>query len=110
MQTEFSRTLGIEVPLICGAMYPCSNPELVAAVSAAGGIGVLQPLSLVYVCGLDFRTIGCDRRCGIDRSMLRQGGNYGRGAGCNQQRCRQQADCQKGQSTPSGRTGRVPRS
>lgn len=46
---------GLEVPVIGGAMYPCSNPELVAAVSAAGGIGVLQPVTLVYVCGLDFR-------------------------------------------------------
>ena len=36
-------------------MYPCSNPELVAAVSEAGGIGVLQPLSLTYVHGRDFR-------------------------------------------------------
>ena len=53
--TVFSRTLGIEVPLICGAMYPCSNPELVAAVSAAGGIGIVQPLSLTYVHGYDFR-------------------------------------------------------
>ena len=55
MQTEFSRALGIEVPLICGAMYPCSNPELVAAVSQAGGIGIVQPLSLSYVHGHDFR-------------------------------------------------------
>ena len=46
---------GLQVPVIGGAMYPCSNPELVAAVSAAGGIGVLQPVTLVYVCGLDFR-------------------------------------------------------
>lgn len=45
----------IEVPLICGAMYPCSNPELVAAVSEAGGLGVVQPLSLVFVHGYDFR-------------------------------------------------------
>lgn len=52
---EFCRSLGIEVPLICGAMYPCSNPELVAAVSEAGGIGVVQPLSLVYVHGHEFR-------------------------------------------------------
>lgn len=37
------------VPVICGAMYPCSNPELVAAVSEAGGLGVIQPLSLAYV-------------------------------------------------------------
>jgi nitronate monooxygenase len=36
-------------------MYPCSNPELVAAVSEAGGIGVVQPLSLVYVHGHEFR-------------------------------------------------------
>jgi len=55
VQTEFSRTLGIEVPLICGAMYPCSNPELVAAVSEAGGIGIVQPLSLTYVHGYEFR-------------------------------------------------------
>jgi nitronate monooxygenase len=43
------------VPLICGAMYPCSNPELVAAVSEAGGIGVVQPLSLTYVHGHAYR-------------------------------------------------------
>lgn len=47
--------LGIDVPLICGAMYPCSNPELVAAVSEAGGIGIVQPLSLTYVHGYGFR-------------------------------------------------------
>lgn len=36
-------------------MYPCSNPELVGAVSAAGGIGIVQPISLTYVHGHDFR-------------------------------------------------------
>jgi nitronate monooxygenase len=41
-------------------MYPCSNPELVAAVSEAGGIGILQPLTLVHVHGLEFRA-GVDR-------------------------------------------------
>lgn len=46
---------GVEVPLLCGAMYPCSNPELVAAVSEAGGLGVIQPLSLVYVHGYEFK-------------------------------------------------------
>ena len=46
---------GAPVPLICGAMYPCSNPELVAAVSEAGALGVVQPLSLTYVHGHDFR-------------------------------------------------------
>jgi len=56
LDTALARQLGIEVPLICGAMYPCSNPELVAAVSAAGGIGVVQPLSMIYVYGHDLRT------------------------------------------------------
>src|SRR2546427_248604 len=36
-------------------MFPCSNPELVAAVSEAGGIGIAQPLSMVYVQGHDWR-------------------------------------------------------
>ena len=53
--TPLTRDAHIEVPLICGAMYPCSNPELVAAVSAAGAIGIVQPLSLVYVHGHEFR-------------------------------------------------------
>ena len=53
--TAFTRQVGIEVPLICGPMYPCSNPELVAAVSEAGGIGVVQPISLTYVHGYEFR-------------------------------------------------------
>jgi nitronate monooxygenase len=55
VKTELTEALGIEVPLICGAMYPCSNPELVAAVSEAGGIGVVQPLSLVFVHKREFR-------------------------------------------------------
>ena len=53
--TAFTRQAGIEVPLICGPMYPCSNPELVAAVSEAGGIGVIQPISLTYVHGYEYR-------------------------------------------------------
>src|SRR3982751_3671629 len=55
LQTAVTRDARIEVPLICGAMYPCSNPELVAAVSQAGGIGVVQPISLTYVHGHEFR-------------------------------------------------------
>jgi nitronate monooxygenase len=55
MQTAFTRDTGVHVPLICGPMYPCSNPELVAAVSAAGGLGVVQPISLTYVHGHEFR-------------------------------------------------------
>ena len=55
LETAFSRQVGIEVPIICGAMYPCTNPELVAAVSEAGGVGIIQPISLTYVYRHDFR-------------------------------------------------------
>lgn len=51
----FLQDSGATVPIIGGAMYPCSNPELVAAVSEAGGIGIIQPVSLVYVHGHEFR-------------------------------------------------------
>src|SRR3954462_8939199 len=36
-------------------MYPCSNPELVGAASLAGAIGIIQPISLTYVHGYEFR-------------------------------------------------------
>ncbi len=49
------KKVGVKYPVICGAMYPCSNPELVAAVSEAGGLGIVQPLSLVYVYKYDLR-------------------------------------------------------
>jgi nitronate monooxygenase len=55
METPFTRQVGVRVPLLCGPMYPCSNPELVAAVSEAGGLGVVQPISLTYVHGHEFR-------------------------------------------------------
>lgn len=55
LETAFTRHVGIDVPLICGAMYPCSNPELIAAVSDAGGIGIIQPISMTYVHGHDLR-------------------------------------------------------
>ena len=55
LDTPLTRHAAIEVPLICGAMYPCSNPELVAAASDAGGLGVVQPISLTYVHGHEFR-------------------------------------------------------
>src|SRR5689334_18508625 len=53
--TPFTAQVGIDVPLICGAMYPCSNPELIAAVSDAGGIGIIQPISMSYVHGHELR-------------------------------------------------------
>lgn len=55
IETALTRHAGIRVPVICGAMYPCSNPELVAAVSEDGAIGIVQPISLSYVYGYDFR-------------------------------------------------------
>lgn len=55
LATQFTKQVGIEVPLICGAMYPCSNPELIAAVSDAGGIGIIQPISMSFVHGHKLR-------------------------------------------------------
>jgi nitronate monooxygenase len=55
LDTELTRHARVEIPLICGAMYPCSNPELVAAASDAGGLGIVQPVSMTFVHGHDFR-------------------------------------------------------
>jgi nitronate monooxygenase len=55
ISTRFTTRVGIRLPIIGGAMYPCSNPELVAAVSENGGIGVVQPVSMTYVFGHDYR-------------------------------------------------------
>lgn len=55
LETSFTKQVGIEVPLICGAMYPCSNPELVAAASEGGGIGIIQPVSIVFANKMDLR-------------------------------------------------------
>ena len=52
---RFLAHAGVTVPLIGGPMYPCSNPELVGAISAAGALGVLQPISLTYVHGHEYR-------------------------------------------------------
>jgi nitronate monooxygenase len=56
IKNNFTTTLGIQHPIICGPMYPCSNPELIAAVSEAGAIGIIQPISLTFVHKYDFRT------------------------------------------------------
>jgi nitronate monooxygenase len=55
LDTVFTKQVGCKYPIIGGAMYPCSNPELVAAVSKAGAIGIVQPASMVYVHKRDFR-------------------------------------------------------
>ena len=54
-ENTFTQQAKITLPIICGPMYPCSNPELVAAVSETGAIGIVQPISLSYVHGYDFR-------------------------------------------------------
>ena len=51
---KFLADANIEVPILCGAMYPCSNIALIAAVSEAGGMGILQPVTTTYVEKLEF--------------------------------------------------------
>ena len=51
----FLQHTNAKYPIICGAMYPCSNPELVAAASEGGGIAIVQPVSLTFVHGYDLR-------------------------------------------------------
>jgi nitronate monooxygenase len=46
---------GARVPLICGAMYPTSNPELGAAAREAGALGIIQPMSIVFAHRMRFR-------------------------------------------------------
>lgn len=53
--TQFLSDTGATVPVVCGPMYPGSNPELIAAASAAGGFGVVQPVALTALYGHDFR-------------------------------------------------------
>jgi len=55
LETPFTQHTKVEIPLICGPMYPCSNIELVAAVSGAGAIGIVQPVSITFVHKQDFR-------------------------------------------------------
>src|SRR3954471_2821540 len=55
VSTRFTGQAGVRLPVIGGAMYPCSNPELVAEISANGGIGIVQPVSMTYVFGHDYR-------------------------------------------------------
>ena len=55
IRTRLTEHAGVEFPIICGAMYPCSNPELVAAAAEGGGASIMQPVSLTYVHGWDLR-------------------------------------------------------
>ena len=53
ISTRLTEDAGIQYPIICGAMYPCSNTELVAAASEGGGIAIVQPVSATMVHGYD---------------------------------------------------------
>ena len=55
LHTRLTEHSGVEFPIICGAMYPCSNPELVAAAAEGGGLAIMQPVSMTYVHGHDLR-------------------------------------------------------
>ena len=39
LRTRFCELFGIEVPVLQAAIWPATSPELVAAVSGAGGLG-----------------------------------------------------------------------
>ena len=69
LHTAFTEHTHVEVPLICGPMYPCSNFELVAAVSKAGGLGVVQPVSLTFVHKQNFRQALRDIRAITDKPI-----------------------------------------
>ena len=51
-KTKVTEGLGIEHPIIQGGMMWVSQPELVAAVSEAGGLGVLTALTFETAEGL----------------------------------------------------------
>lgn len=55
LHTKLTEQSGASVPVICGPMFPCSNPELIAAVSEAGGLGMIQPMALTSIHKYEFR-------------------------------------------------------
>jgi nitronate monooxygenase len=46
-------------------MYPCSNPELVAAAAEGGGLAIIQPVSLTMVHGYNQPNLNDGLRSGI---------------------------------------------
>lgn len=55
LSQQFLNDTGAATPIVCGPMYPGSNPELVAAASDAGAFGVVQPVAMTSLYGHDFR-------------------------------------------------------
>lgn len=52
MKTRITELLGIEYPIICGGMFQVGRAELAAAVSEAGGLGVITSKTQVTPEGL----------------------------------------------------------
>jgi nitronate monooxygenase len=72
--TRVTRMLGIEHPIIQGGMMWVSQPELVAAISNAGGLGILTALTYETAQGLE-RAIAAtraltDRPFGVNLTFL----------------------------------------
>ncbi len=77
MHTLLDHT-GARLPLIGGPMYPCSNPELVAAISAAGAIGVVV-LTLLYPALRTRHLIGTDIVHAVPLTLVSGLGHLGMG-------------------------------
>ena len=67
-----NQIIPVKTPLIGGPMYPCSNPELIAAISNAGGLGIIQPMTLEFVFnyplaeGIDYIRTLTDQPIGLN--------------------------------------------
>lgn len=72
--TRVTETLGIEHPIIQGGMMWVSQPELVAAVSNAGGLGILTALTFETAEGLEHAIAATraltDRPFGVNLTFL----------------------------------------
>ena len=59
MKTRLTELLGIDVPIICGGMMRVGTAELAAAVSNAGGLGVMTALTCKTAEGLNAEIARC---------------------------------------------------
>lgn len=59
MKTRLTELLGIETPIICGGMMRVGTPELAAAASNAGALGVMTALSLPSLEALEAGIARC---------------------------------------------------
>lgn len=59
MKTRITELLGIEAPIICGGMMRVGTADLAAAVSNAGGLGVMTALTQPTLEGLEAEILRC---------------------------------------------------